>query len=122
VEYDPGHDEHRGAAKATNERFLPDEERIMGTFREMSGVIPLSAKVRRLLEQARGVSFARASGLRIVARPGQEGERSVTDFRVFDPTALAGTDGEQRRYDDLAPGAILHAGHIEPDSSIVLSS
>jgi hypothetical protein len=95
---------------------------MMSTFWEMSGPVPLSGKMRHQLEQDRGVSFATASGLRLIARQRQAGDRSVTDFRVFDPAALAGTDGEPRRYDDLAPEAILHAGRIDQDGTIVLSS
>ena len=94
----------------------------MSSYWEMSGAIPLSGMLRQRLDQARGVSFARASGLRMVARQRQDGGRAITDFRVFDPASMGDTDGDPRRYDDLDAGAILYAGHIEPDGTIFLSA
>lgn len=95
---------------------------IMSLYWERSGAIPLSGKLRSQLEHERGVSFARASGLRLVARQRQDGDRAITDFRVFDPASVENTAREPRRYDDLDAATILYAGHIEPDGTIFLST
>ncbi len=73
-----------------------------------------------MLEKERGVSFADAIGLRMLAEPGRQGDHPVTYFRVYDPADLAGTDREPPEYDDLAADFILHSGHIGEDNTIVL--
>lgn len=93
----------------------------VNSYWEMSGAIPISGKLRHWLDQERGVSFARASGLRMVARQRQEGGRATTDFRVFDPASLDDTADELIGYDSLASEAILYDGCIESDGTIVLN-
>jgi hypothetical protein len=93
----------------------------MTTFWEMSGAIPLFGKLRLVLEQERGVSFAISSSLRVIARQGEMDGRTVTDFRVFDPASLVATGDQPRNYDDLDPAEVLHAGYLAKDGTIVLS-
>jgi hypothetical protein len=89
-------------------------------FWEMSGATPLSGKMRLTLEEERGVSFADAIGLQVIAEAGQYADRTVTYFRVFDSAAVAATGSELRYYDDVATEFILYSGHIDEDSTIVL--
>lgn len=92
----------------------------MRRFWEKSGATPLSGKMRLVLEEERGVSFADAIGLQVIAETGQHAGRTVTYFRVFDSAAVAATGQELRYYDDVATDFILYSGHVDEDSTIVL--
>jgi len=92
----------------------------MREFWERSGPVPLSGNVRLLLEAERGLSFADASGLRMIAEGGQAGARPVTYFRVFDPSAVGEADGDINSYDDLNGGLILYSGYTERDGTVIL--
>ena len=91
-------------------------------FYEMTGPTPLSGKMRQVLETERGVSFADASDLRMLAKAGKIEDRPVTYFRIFDPATVLSTDADVRAYDDLADGLLVCSGHIEGDSTIVLTA
>jgi hypothetical protein len=93
----------------------------MWEFWERSGPVPLAGEVRLVLEKERGVSIAGAAGLRMIAQGGRDADRPVTFFRVFDPAAIAETDGDLRDYDDLDASLILHSGYIDRDGTIVLN-
>lgn len=93
----------------------------MWQFWERSGPVPLAGAVRLVLEQERGINIAGAAGLRMIAQGGHDADRPVTYFRVFDPAAIAETDGELRSYDDLDASLILHSGYIERDGTVVLN-
>ena len=93
----------------------------MWRFWEKAGAVPVSEKVRLLLEKERHVTVAGATGLRMITQRGHYADRPVTYFRVFDPAAVAGTGRELRRYDDLDTGLIVHSGHIERDGMTVLN-
>jgi hypothetical protein len=86
----------------------------------MTGATPLSGKLRLTLEQERGVSFADASGLKVITEAGSLADRPVTYFRVFDSTAAAESGAEVRNFGDLAVELVLHSGHVAEDDSIVL--
>jgi hypothetical protein len=86
----------------------------------MSGATPLSGKMRLVLEVERGVSFADAIGLQVIAETGQFADRTVTYFRVFDSAAVAATGVELRHYEEIATDLILYSGHVDEDSTIVL--
>ena len=92
----------------------------MRRYWEMTGATPLSGKLRLALEQGRGVSFAEASGLQVIAEAGLLEDRPATYFRVFDPAAAAESGVEVRYFDDLADALVLHSGHVADDESIVL--
>lgn len=89
-------------------------------FFQVTGVTPLTGKMRLMLETERGVGFAEASDLRMLAERGQFEDRPVTFFRIFDPTTVPTTDEERPAYDDIPPRLILHSGHIDGDNAIVL--
>lgn len=89
-------------------------------FWEKSGPVPLSGKLRLLLETERGVSFADASDLRMIAQSGQAGGQPVTYFRIFDPSAVVEADGDIDGYDDLKAGLVLYSGYAERDGTVRL--
>jgi hypothetical protein len=90
-------------------------------FYQLAGPTPLSGKMRQALENERGVSFADASDLRMLAKAGQIGDRPVTYFRIFDPASILSSAGDVRDYDDIAAGVLFCSGHIEGDNTIVLT-
>jgi len=92
----------------------------MREFWERSGPVPLSGTVRLLLESERGVSFADASVLRMIAEGGHVGGRPVTYFRVFDPSAVEESVGDINNYDDLNGGPILYSGYTDSDGTVSL--
>jgi len=77
--------------------------------------------MRRLLELERGVSFAEAGDLRLLAKAGQLENRPITLFRVFDQAVAMEAGEDTPNYDDLSPELILHSGYIEADTAIVLN-
>lgn len=87
---------------------------------ERSGPVPISGQMRLLLESKRGVSFADASALRLLAQSGQAETRSVTYFRIFDPSSVGEEDRDNISYDDLGTDLILYSGHIERDGTVTL--
>lgn len=89
-------------------------------FFEMTGPTPLSGQMRQALETERGISFADASELRMLAKSGLVGDRSVLYFRIFDPATVPGTAEVVRGYDDLTADLLVCSGHIEADNTIVL--
>jgi hypothetical protein len=93
----------------------------MWRFWPKAGPTLLTAQVRRELAKERGVSAARAGGLRMLTERGTYVDQAVTYFLVFDPTSVVRDRVEPRRYTDLDPRLILHSGHIERDGAVVLN-
>ena len=91
-------------------------------FFEVSGPTPLSGPMRLMLENERGVSFADASDLRMLATAGTIGDRPVTFFRIFDLTKLPSTEVDVRSFDDLTEDLRFCSGHLEADNTIVLAA
>lgn len=88
-----------------------------------SPVAPLSKAVRSHLAKERGLSAQGAESLRMVVQRGQYGGRSVSYFRVFDPSAAQAAGIQLRRFGDLDahPRLRLHDGYVDNDGTIFLN-
>jgi hypothetical protein len=92
----------------------------MWPFGQKSVVVPVSANVRISLTKQRGMSDTGVDSLRMVQERGNYAGRSVTYFRVFDPSNAKWGTVELYKYNDLDVRRILHSGHAEKDGVIVL--
>ena len=93
----------------------------MWRFWNKASVAPLTEPLRVRLAAERGVGAQTASGLRMLQERGSYAGRSVTYFHVFDPATAGPLSANLRRLGDLAPGRILHSGHIERNGQVVLN-
>src|SRR5919202_860385 len=95
---------------------------MFNLFRNSQPRRPTAAMARALISDGLP-SGMEPSTLSVVQQHGSYSGRRVSYFRAFDPIRVAERGLQVRRFTDLDPhpDLVLGSGHIEADSSIVLS-